>query len=104
MEQINSFRNFHFSSKTGNNIVLIFLEIKKLNERPSNLHLILRKNTLNNYFDSKRKITSIKIESDNNNNNNNNNINKVKLKESDLNIPCQFEIELNKYYSNVIML
>ena len=101
MEQINSFRNFHFSSKTGNNIVLIFLEIKKLNERPSNLHLILRKNTLNNYFDSKRKITSIKIESDNNNNNNNN---KVKLKESDLNIPCQFEIELNKYYSNVIML
>ena len=103
MEQINSFRNFHFSSKTGNNIVLIFLEIKKLNERPSNLHLILRKNTLNNYFDSKRKITSIKIESDNNINNNNNN-NKVKLKESDLNIPCQFEIELNKYYSNVIML
>ena len=102
MEQINSFRNFHFSSKTGNNIVLIFLEIKKLNERPSNLHLILRKNTLNNYFDSKRKITSIKIESDNNINNNNNN--KVKLKESDLNIPCQFEIELNKYYSNVIML
>ena len=101
MEQINSFKNFHFSSKTGNNIVLIFLEIKKLNERPSNLHLILRKNTLNNYFDSKRKITSIKIESDNNNNNNNN---KVKLKESDLNIPCQFEIELNKYYSNVIML
>jgi hypothetical protein len=101
MEQINSLRNFHFSSKTGNNIVLIFLEIKKLNERPSNLHLILRKNTLNNYFDSKRKITSIKIESDNNNNNNNN---KVKLKESDLNIPCQFEIELNKYYSNVIML
>ena len=104
MEQINSFKNFHFSSKTGNNIFLIFLEIKKLNERPSNLHLILRKNTLNNYFDSKRKITSIKIESDNNNNNNNNNINKVKLKESDLNIPCQFEIELNKYYSNVIML
>ena len=102
MEQINSFRNFHFSSKTVNNIVLIFLEIKKLNERPSNLHLILRKNTLNNYFDSKRKITSIKIESDNNINNNNNN--KVKLKESDLNIPCQFEIELNKYYSNVIML
>ena len=102
MEQINSFRNFHFSSKTGNNIVLIFLEIKKLNERPSNLHLILRKNTLNNYFDSKRKITSIKIESDNSINNNNNN--KVKLKESDLNIPCQFEIELNKYYSNVIML
>ena len=102
MEQINSFRNFHFTSKTGNNIVLIFLEIKKLNERPSNLHLILRKNTLNNYFDSKRKITSIKIESDNNINNNNNN--KVKLKESDLNIPCQFEIELNKYYSNVIML
>ena len=101
MAQINSLRNFHFSSKTDNNIVLIFLEIKKLNERPSNLHLILRKNTLNNYFDSKRKITSIKIESDNNNNNNNN---KVKLKESDLNIPCQFEIELNKYYSNVIML
>ena len=102
MEQINSFKNFHFSSKTGNNIFLIFLEIKKLNERPSNLHLILRKNTLNNYFDSKRKITSIKIEADNNINNNNNN--KVKLKESDLNIPCQFEIELNKYYSNVIML
>jgi len=66
-----------------------------MNERSSQFHLSLRKNNLNSYFDSKRKISPIK---------NNENTIKFQLKESNLNIPCQFEVELNKYYSNVIIL
>ena len=66
-----------------------------MNDRSSQFNLLLRKNNLNSYFDLKRKISPIK---------NNENTIKFQLKESNLNIPCQFEVELNKYYSNVIIL
>ena len=69
------------------------IALNDLRERTEETFLSIRKERLENLFSSKRKIT--KNDKDNNK--------KYQMSVKELNIPSDFEININKYYQNVIL-
>lgn len=69
------------------------IALNDLRDRTEETFLSIRKERLENLFSSKRKIT--KNEKDKNK--------KYQMSVKELNIPSDFEININKYYQNVIL-
>ena len=69
------------------------IALNDLRDRTEETFLSIRKERLDNLFSSKRKIT--KNEKDKNK--------KYQMSVKELNIPSDFEININKYYQNVIL-
>ena len=72
---------------------LFIIALNDLRDRTEETFLSIRKERLENLFSSKRKIT--KNDKDNNK--------KYQMSVKELNIPSDFEININKYYQNVIL-
>ena len=72
---------------------LFTIALNDLRDRTEETFLSIRKERLENLFSSKRKIT--KNEKDKNK--------KYQMSVKELNIPSDFEININKYYQNVIL-
>lgn len=72
---------------------LFIIALNDLRDRTEETFLSIRKERLENLFSSKRKIS--KNDKDNNK--------KYQMSVKELNIPSDFEININKYYQNVIL-